>query len=151
MRIYAIVFAAALVALLLGSANAQIATDQGSTARTLCGNGSAWVPCTAGGGSGGAGLPSGTGSAASGSTTIATANTYQTLFAGGSIVHGAYIQNPSTNTVPLYVDWAGTTGTTLSTTAQQIPPGASVNASFLPTNAVTVFATSAISFIAGKY
>ncbi len=96
-------------------------------------------------------LPSGTGSAPSGSTTIATASTYQTLFSAGSIINGAYIQNPSTNSVPLYVDWAGTTGTTLSTTAQQLLPGASVNITFRPTNAVTVFATSTISFIAGKF
>jgi hypothetical protein len=54
MRNYAIVFAAVFAAL-IGSAEAQSYTDQGATTRTLCGNGSVWIPCTSSGGGGGGG------------------------------------------------------------------------------------------------
>jgi hypothetical protein len=91
------------------------------------------------------------GSAPSHSTTIAAANTYQTLFNANEIVHGAYIQNPATNAATLYVDFTGATGTTLQSTSEALAPGASIAIGASYSNAITVFSSSTITFVAGKY
>ena len=95
--------------------------------------------------------PASSAGVAGSSTTIAAASTYQTLFTAGAVGNGFYVQNPSTNSVPLYVDPTGQTGTTLKTTSIQLAPGQIWVCPFAPTAAVTVFATSAISFIAGGF
>ncbi len=95
--------------------------------------------------------PSGTGAAPTGPTTISVAGTYQALCAPGSIANGAYLQNPPSNKVPLYVDTAGATGTSLAPTSIAIQPGQTWRTVFKPTNAVTVFSTAPISFQAGTF
>lgn len=97
------------------------------------------------------GTPVATGAAASGALTIATAGTYQVLFAAGTMKNGAFIQVPATASVGLYVDIAGATGSTLAGTSQLISSGGEWVSPVAFTNAVTVRATAVISFQAGVY
>ncbi|APH54836.1 putative exported protein [Granulibacter bethesdensis] len=97
-----------------------------------------------------AGVPvSATGSAAA-SSSIA-AGSYQTVFAAGSITRGCSVQNPASNTVSLWVDFTGATGSSRVSTSVEVTPGASVRCDFVPTGAVTVFSASPLSFNALRW
>ncbi|AHJ63434.1 putative exported protein [Granulibacter bethesdensis] len=90
-----------------------------------------------------------TGSAAASSSI--TAGSYQTVFAAGSITRGCSVQNPSGNTVSLWVDFAGATGASRAATSVEVVPGASIRCDFVPTGAVTAFAASSLNFNALRW
>lgn len=96
-------------------------------------------------------LPAGTMRAPAGATTIpaSAAGTFQALFSANSIAIGAFVQNPASSGVTLTVDASGTTGTTRSAMAQDIPPGQTWNALARYATAVTVSTTGSITFNAG--
>lgn len=80
------------------------------------------------------------------STTITTANTYQTVLAAGkSAIAGGCIFANSANSATIYVDPTGATGVTLSNAAIPVAAGASVCWPAI-TSAVSVYGPAGAAF-----
>jgi hypothetical protein len=81
------------------------------------------MPVTAVGGGAGSITPV----APSGSLTLTSGGTSQTLFTAGEVAHGCTIQNPSTATEAIFVDFTGAAAVTTSGgTSIQVPIGSSI-------------------------
>ena len=84
-------------------------------------------------------------------TSIVTGGVAVTVFATGSIVNAADIENPPTASEPLYIDIV-TTASAGSATSFALSPGAAYRISGPITTAVTaVAATSGHAFVAVRY
>lgn len=110
-----------------------------------------------GGGSGPGGSiivspPSFTGSAPSGALTLASGGTSQVLFTANEVIHGCSIQNPSTATESIWVNFYTTAVGTAGTTAIQVQPGTAIGCGSSFTTAISwIAATTSHAINAVKF
>lgn len=104
------------------------------------------VPCANGGAAPALAVPYlPLGSSGNGPAHILVGGSFQLAFPGGSILHGAFLQNPREATEPLLVDHCGELGVVTSACVEELAPGQNweTRPGLVPSGAVTVSAATA--------
>ena len=112
----------------------------------VTGRGDTVVPCGNGTATAALAVPyAPLGAAGNGPASIAVGGSYQVAFPAGSIVHGAFLQNPRTATESLFVDHCGDLGVVASACVEELAPGQDweTRSGLVPGKAVTVSAATA--------
>ena len=83
--------------------------------------------------------------AGNGASQILKGSVFQVAFPAGSIIHGAFLQNPRSATESLFVSHCGDIGTVASACVEELAPGQNweTRPGLIPTSAVTVSAATA--------
>lgn len=123
------------------------------------GRGDTVVPCSGFGSGGGitAALPVpyvALGTGGNGPAGVTVGGSFQMAFPAGSIVHGAFLQNPRSATESLFVDHCGDLGAVSTACVEELAPGQDweTKPGLVPTAAVTVSAaTSGHTLTGARY